>query len=36
MIVKDPSHSDTLIRLHWQLALEEKAPAQAFSALVLY
>lgn len=37
MIVKDPSHSDMLIRLHWQLALEVKAPAQAlFNTLVLY
>ena len=37
MIVKDPSHSDMLVRLHWQLALEEKAPAQAlFNTLVLY
>lgn len=26
MIAKDPSHSDALIRLHWQLALEEKSP----------
>lgn len=37
MIVKDTSHSDMLIRLYWQLALEEKAPAQAlFNTLVLY
>lgn len=26
MITKDPSHSDALTRLHWQLALEEKSP----------
>lgn len=37
MIDKDPSHSDMLIRLYWQLALEEKAPAQAlFNTPLLY
>lgn len=37
LIVTDPLHSDMLIRLHWQLALEEKAPAQALvNTLVFY
>lgn len=37
LIVTDPLHSDMLRRLHWQLALEEKAPAQALvNTLVFY